>query len=179
MQINLRASAHANGPLRSVNNYQFGFYDIGCLRQALQESGESFYRVGSVKIPKTQWEFNEVQELINHPSVQYALVDKNKVVFVQVGNNTEWLSVFTNMGYSVKGGEKTAKRLKSFHRPTLLNANFDLSECRIKLVDDASEFSRYKFGEDYTKEEIERLLDGGMIISERLIAKAEIGRAHV
>lgn len=172
MQINLRASAHANGPLRSVNNYQFGFYDIGCLRQALQESGESFYRVGSVKIPKTQWEFNEVQELINHPSVQYALVDKNKVVFVQVGNNTEWLSVFTNMGYSVKGGEKTAKRLKSFHRPTLLNANFDLSECRIKLVDDPSEFSRYEFGEGYTEEEIERLLDGGMIISERLIAKA-------
>lgn len=171
MQVQLRASGHVNGPLRSVNDYQFGFYDIGCLRQALEYSGEEYFRVGAVKLPETKWEFEEIKNIINHPSIQYALVDKEKVVFVQVGNNTEWLSIFTDMGYSVKGGGKTAKRLKSFHRPTLLNANFALNECCIQLVQ-ADDFSRYVFGEDYTGEEVERLLDGGMIISDRLIRKA-------
>lgn len=171
MQINLRQHAHHNGPLRSVNNYQFGFYDIGSLRQALEHSGEEYFRVGTTKIPETRLEFEEIKKIINHPSVQYALVDKEKVVFVQVGNNTEWLSIFTDMGYSVKGGGKTAKRLKSFHRPTLLNANFALHECRIQLVQ-ADDFSRYSFGSEYTGEEVERLLDGGMVISDRLIHKA-------
>lgn len=171
MQVQLRASGHFNGPLRSVNDYQFGFYDIGCLRQALEYSGEEYFRVGAVKLPETKWEFEEIKNIINHPSIQYALVDKEKVVFVQVGNNTEWLSIFTDMGYSVKGGGKTAKRLKSFHRPTLLNANFDLSECLIQLVQ-AEDFSRYSFDDNYTVEEVERLLDGGMIISDRIIRKA-------
>lgn len=178
MEINLRASGHFNGPLRSVNNYQFGYYDIGCLRQALEHSGESYFRVGAVKLPENNWELDEIKKIIEHPSIQYALVDKNKVVFVQIGDHgtdldkyAPWMSIFNEMGYSVKGGGKTAKRLKSFHRPTLLNANFALNECCIQLVQ-ADDFSRYVFGKDYTLEEVERLLDGGMIISDRLIRKA-------
>lgn len=171
MSINLRASGYQNGPLRSVNNYQFGFYDIGCLRQALEFSNEEFFRVGAMKLPETRWEFEEIKTILEHPSIQYALVDKQKVVFVQVGNNTEWLSIFTKMGYTVKGGGKTPKRLKSFHRPTLLNANFDLSECAIQYVQ-ADDYSKYTYGDDFSLSEVERLLDGGMVISDRLISKA-------
>lgn len=179
MQINLRNIGYTNGPLRSVNNNQFGFYDIGCLRQALEHTGEPVFKVGAVSLPETELELKRIEEIVNHPSIQYALVDKDKVVFVQIGDHgtdlnkyAPWLTIFNEMGYQVKGGGKTAKRLKSFHRPTSLNANFALSECAVQLVADASEFSRYEFGEGYTQEEIERLLDGGMIISDRLIRKA-------
>jgi hypothetical protein len=179
MQVNLRASAYTNGPLRSVNNNQFGFYEIGCLRQAIDHIGSTMFKVGAVNLPETEHEFRQIAEIINHPSIHYALVDKNKVVFVQIGDHgpdlekyAPWLSIFNEMGYEVKGGGKTAKRLKSFHRPTLLNANFSLDQCAISLTADPAEFSRYEFDSQYTQEELERILDGGMIISHRLIKKA-------
>lgn len=177
MKINLRSSAYVNGPLRGQTGYQIGFYEIGALRQAINDSGEDFYRVGAVKLPETQWEFNEIQNLINHPSIQYALIDKNKVVFVQIGNNQEWLGIFKELGYEVWGGAKTAKRLKSFHRPTLLNADFTEDECNILLIADPDDFSPYDFGignkdSEWTMKDIERLLDGGFVISHRLIEKA-------
>jgi hypothetical protein len=181
-----RITAHANGPIRSINGYQVGFYDVGILRNALAHSGEDFYRVGRLPIPTNQYEFNQVQAIINHPSIQYALVDKDKVVICQVGNNTEWLSIFTDMGYEVAGGGKTPKRLKSFHRPTLLNAEFDLEEINVKFCE-ATEFSRYfdsdeegywlRDPEDYVdylqdQDAWDRLLDGGYAIHPRLIHKA-------
>lgn len=164
-----RAIAYNNGPLRSVNNYQLGFYEIGAMRQALAHSGEDFFRVGALPLPKNEREFNEIQEIINHPSVQYALVDKIKIVIAQVGSNTEWLSIFTDMGFKVKGGGKTAKRLKALHRPTLINATFKLGEIFVQYAE-ADEFSRYVFTEEhYTESEVERLLDGGFIIHPRII----------
>ena len=93
----MRAIGYANGPLRSVNEYQYGFYEIGAMRQALEFSGEDFFRVGAIPLPTNEYEFTQVQEIINHPSIQYALVDKNKIVITQVGDNAEWLSVFTDM----------------------------------------------------------------------------------
>ena len=79
-----RITAHANGPIRSINGYQVGFYDVGILRNALAHSGEDFYRVGRLPITTNQYEFNQVQAIINHPSIQYALVDKDKIVICQV-----------------------------------------------------------------------------------------------
>jgi len=183
--INTRSSGYVNGPLRSVNNYQFGLYDIGTLRQALEHTGEQYFRVGAVDLPENRYQLDEIKRIIDHPSIQYALVDKNKVVFVQVGdhgneieNYAPWMSIFHEMGYSVKGGGKTAKRLKAFHRPTLLNAHFAFEECRISYFSEGDEFSRYQdiLSSDsdsvYTREQIDRLVDGGMIISDRLIHKA-------
>ena len=163
-----RAIAYSNGPLRSVNNYQIGFYEMGAMRQALAHSGEDFFRVGSLPLPTNEREFNEIQEIINHPSIQYALVDKTKIVITQIGNNTEWLSIFTDIGFKVKGGGKTAKRLKAFHRPTLINATFKLGEIFVQYAD-SDEFSRYTFDENYTEAETDRLLDGGFIIHPRII----------
>lgn len=37
-----RAIAYNDGPLRSVNNYQQGFYEIGAMRQALAHSEKVF-----------------------------------------------------------------------------------------------------------------------------------------
>ena len=95
----MRAVGYSNGPLRSVNNYQYGFYEIGAMRQALTHSGEDYFRVGALPLPKNEFEFNQIQAIINHPSIQYALVDKTKIVITQVGNNSEWLSIFTDMGF--------------------------------------------------------------------------------
>jgi len=184
MKINTRSSGYVNGPLRSVNNCQFGFYDIGTLRQALEYSGEEYFRVGAVELPENKREFDEIKRIIEHPSIQYALVDKNKVVFVQIGkhdtdpeNYAPWMDIFHEMGYSVRGGGKTAKRLKAFHRPTLLNAHFKVEECAISLFSEGDEFSRFKDllsdpDSGYTEEQRCRLVDGGMIISDRLIQKA-------
>ena len=180
-----RTICYADGPIRSTGGYQVGFYDISHLRQALQYSGESFYRVGSLPIPQNEAEFTEIQRIINDPSIQYALVDKNKIVICQVGNNTEWLSIFTDMGYTVHGGGKTAKRLKTLHRPTLINAHFDLDEINIRYCE-AGDFSRYfdsdeegywlidaeDYHESYQDPEVwDRLLDGGFAIHPRLIHK--------
>ena len=164
----MRAIGYANGPLRSVNEYQYGFYEIGAMRQALEFSGEDFFRVGAIPLPTNEYEFTQVQEIINHPSIQYALVDKNKIVITQVGDNAEWLSVFTDMGFKVKGGGKTAKRLKAFHRPTLINAHFNLGDLFVQYAD-SDDFSRYEFLSDFTEEEVDRLLDGGFIVHPRVI----------
>jgi len=167
-----RAIAYNDGPLRSVNNYQQGFYEIGAMRQALAYSKEKFFRVGALPLPKNEREFTEIQTIINHPSVQYALVDKTKIVITQIGDNTEWLSIFTNIGYKVKGGGKTAKRLKAFHRPTLVNATFEIGEIFVQYAE-ADEFSRYIFtDEHYTEAETERLLDGGFVIHPRIIQES-------
>jgi len=183
-----RIKAFANAPIRSSAGYQIGFYDIGVLRQALEHSGEDFYRIGALPIPTNAYEFDTIQKIINQPNIQYAIVDKNKIVLCQIGNNTEWLSIINDMGYVVEGGGKTSKRVKSFHRPTLLNAEFDLDDINIVTVDSA-EYSRYfewsedgsefwlRNAHDYTSEfqepEVwERLLDGGFAIHPRLINKA-------
>lgn len=168
IQPKMRAIGYVNGPLRSVNNYQFGFYEIGMMRKALEFSGEPFFRVGALPLPTNEYEFTQIQRIINHPSIQYALVDKTKIVITQVGNNTEWMNIFNDMGFKVKGGGKTAKRLKAFHRPTLINAHFEIGDITIMYVD-SSDFSRYEFGDEFTEEEIDRLLDGGFAISPRLI----------
>lgn len=168
----MRAIGYSNGPLRSVNNYQYGFYEIGAMRQALKHSGEDFFRIGALPLPTNEQEFNQIQAIINHPSIQYALVDKTKIVITQIGNNSEWLSIFTDMGFRVKGGGKTAKRLKAFHRPTLINARFNLGEIFVQYAD-ADEFTPYEFSEEFTESEIERLLDGAFIIHPRII-KASI-----
>jgi hypothetical protein len=174
--VNLRLQAQQGGPLRGGESYQFGFYDAGIMRQAVEELGGG-YKIYTIPIPRDNEEFEYVQTLINSPKVQYALVDKNKIVFCIIENSPGWMSALAPMGYEVTSGDKTNKRLKSFHRPTLLNAHFDHNELNIVYVE-SDQFSRY----DFTNTDIaarfrepdvmERLLDGGFVISRRIIQKA-------
>ena len=166
---NVRLKAMANGPLRSNNNYQFGFYDIGVMRHALEFSGSPEYRIAALPIPTNAFERAEVERMISHPSVQYALVDKNKIVACIIDEQEGWMSTLNAMGFNVKGGGKTSKRLKSFHRATLINAHFDT--LNIKWVE-STEYTRYDFNSgwsDWVVEAIPRLLDGGFVVSSRLI----------
>jgi hypothetical protein len=166
---NVRLKAMANGPLRSNNNYQFGFYDIGVMRHALEFSGSPEYRIAALPIPTNAFERAEVERMISHPSVQYALVDKNKIVACIIDEQEGWMSTLNAMGFNVKGGGKTSKRLKSFHRATLINAHFDT--LNIQWVD-STEYTRYDFNSgwaDWVVEAIPRLLDGGFVVSSRLI----------
>jgi hypothetical protein len=85
------------------------------------------------------------------------------------------MSTLNNMGFKVKGGGKTAKRMKSFHRAALINAHFD--NLNIVYVEPTA-YTRYDFGPDQgwaewvTDSDVtERLLDGGFVISSRLIQK--------
>jgi hypothetical protein len=173
----LRLQALEGGPLRGGESYQFGFYDAGVMRETITNYGGGF-RVTTLPIPQSQEEFLEAQRIISDPTVQYALVDKNKLVVVYVDNSPGWMSAIDALGYEVMSGDKTNKRLKSFHRPTLLNMHFEPDELNIVYVED-DEFSRYDFSEDgnvayrfQDPEIVERLLDGGFVISRRIVQRA-------
>lgn len=168
----VRLKSKPNGPLRSVNNYQFGFYDIGVLRDAMDHGAFSEYRVASLPIPQNDEEMAKAEKIIRHPSVEYAIVDKNKLVITLLdGQSNGWMSTLNEMGFTVKGGGKSAKRMKSFHRPTLFNAHYD--HMNIKIAE-PTEFSKYIYSDDapeYNDPDIlERLLDGCFIVSSRLMA---------
>jgi len=165
----VRLKAMPGGPLRSNNDYQFGFYDIGALRHALEHADANGYRIAALPIPRNVFERAHVEAVISHPSVQYAIVDKNKIVACIIDGKEGWMSVLNDMGYHVKGGGKTAKRMKSFHRATLINAHFD--HLNIKWVE-SDEYSRYDFNSgwaEWVTEAKSRLLDGGIVVSSRLI----------
>lgn len=173
---NVRLKAMANGPLRSNNDYQFGFYDIGVLRHALEHSGSPEYRVAALPIPTNEFDLSDLEKIIKNPSIQYAIVDKNKIVCTILKDRPGWMSVMNDMGFKVKGGGKTAKRMKSFHRASLVNAHFD--NLNIRWVN-PTDFSRYQFRKEEgwadwltDPETIARLLDGGFVVSSRLIHKA-------
>lgn len=173
---NVRLKAMVNGPLRSNNNYQFGFYDIGVLRHALEHSGSPEYRVAALPIPTNEFDLSDLEKIISNPSVQYAIVDKNKIVCTIIQDRPGWMSVLNDMGFHVKGGGKTSKRMKSFHRASLINAHFD--QLNIRWVE-STDFSRYKFDEEegwgswvVDPQTKARLLDGGFVVSNRLIQQA-------
>ena len=168
----VRLRSMDNGPLRSVNNYQFGFYDIGVLRHALQSSNSGEYRVAALPVPQNDAELETARKIITHPSVEYAIVDKNKLVVTLLdGDAKGWLGNLTDLGYTVKGGGKAAKRMKSFHRPTLINAHFD--HLNVQIVDPTAytmeDFENDVASDFSTPEVLERLLDGCFVVSERIM----------
>ena len=170
-----RMKIDSKGPLRSKENYQFGFYDPGMIREMLDEFGGD-YTMYTLPIPQSARELRIAKQYLYKPEVQYALVDKNKIVFVVLSNSPGWMSAINRLGYRIESGDKANKRLKSAHRPTLLNARFDKDEISILEVD-PTRFTRYDFENDdtlspYFRDNVDRLLDGGFVISTRLIQKA-------
>jgi len=169
-----RMKIDSNGPLRSRENYQMGFYDSGIVREVLEEYGGD-YTMYTLPIPQSTKEFKIAKQFLHKPEVQYALVDKNKIVFVVFSNSPGWMSALNTLGYHLESGDKTNKRLKSAHRPTLINCRFDRDEINVLEVD-PTRFTRYDFEDEnlhqYYRDHKDRLLDGGFVISTRLIQKA-------
>lgn len=140
----------------------------------MESNGYSEYRVAALPIPKDEKEFAAAKKLIHHPAVEYAIVDKTKLVVVLFENSTAgWMGNLNELGYSVKGGGKAAKRMKMFHRPTLANAHYD--ELNVEFVED-DEYSNedWECVADHlaTDEAKSRLLDGWFVVSDRLIKDA-------
>lgn len=183
----VRLRSEANGSLRSMNDYQFGFYDTGFLRQASVSIDEvTGFRMATLPIPQNPHEFRIAEQIVRHPDVCYAIVDKNKLAFVIVDGAPGWLNAFNQLGYEVYAGDKTGKRLKTFHRPALLNATFAKDELKVMIVDPTA-YSPYSYSDpemlEVLSEEfpsvnfqdpkvLARLLDGGFVISSRLIQRA-------
>ena len=181
-----------NGPLRSINDYQFGFYDVGFARTALQylnsvENIENpIFKMATLPIPKNKLEANIAEAYIRNPNICYSVVDKTKIVFVHITGNNGWLDVYKKLGYEIFSGDKTAKRLKTFHRAALLNAHFDKEEINVKVVN-SDEYSSWSYDDlsfrEWAQKEypnvdvsnpkvIDRLLDGGFVISRKFIQRA-------
>ena len=86
----VRMKAFKDAPLRSTNDYQIGFYDIGIMRELMESVDASEFRVATMPVPTNVFDRAEVEKIISHPSVEYALVDKNKIVAVSLkGHSTE------------------------------------------------------------------------------------------
>jgi hypothetical protein len=69
----IRLQSHHNGPLRGGEMYQFGFYDAGMLREALNAIGvDGKYEIKTLPIPQTDEEFEAATQLLNDPDLQYA-----------------------------------------------------------------------------------------------------------
>jgi hypothetical protein len=173
----LRMHSQLKAPLLSGEGFQVGFYDIGIARK-LFSNGNFKYSQYTLPIPTNEEQFSLLVDYINKPNVEYAIVDKDKIVFFVIPGSQGWLSEFSNLGYTVKAGEKTNKRLKSFHRATLLSCDFSEDEINIVTVDDTY-YSRHDFMTDpdvpdYLRDPsiFSRLLDGGFVISSRMINKA-------
>jgi hypothetical protein len=170
----MRMHSAASTPLFSGEDYQIGFYDAGVMREVAETFGID-YKIWSLPLPSDTKEFNIFVTYLNNPKVIYSLLDKDKIVFATTDSpNQGWMSYLNQLGYHVHSGAKTGKRLKSFHRPTLLNARFD--NLNILYVD-AEDYSRYDYDNDvasyYRDPAVRaRLADGGFIISSRLIQKA-------
>jgi hypothetical protein len=170
-----------------MNDYQFGFYDTGFLRQALNDNETTTgFRMATLPIPQNPHEFRVAEQIIRHPDVSYAIVDKNKLALVILEGCPGWLNAFKQMGYEVYSGDKTGKRLKTFHRPALLNATFAKDELNVLIVDSTA-YTPYNFSDPEQIESLKtshsnidfqdpkvlaRLLDGGFVISSKLIQKA-------
>ena len=188
----VRLQTMHNGPLRSINDYQFGFYDVGFGRQALQYLHEveglenPIFRMATMPIPSNKIEAKIAEAYIRNPNICYSIVDKNKIVLVHINGNDGWLDVYKKLGYEILSGDKTAKRLKTFHRAALLNAHFTKDEINVQIVEpdeySSWSFQDLSFQEWATKEYpnidvtdlkvIERLLDGGFVISRKFIQRA-------
>lgn len=171
----VRLKSEQTGPLRSINDYQIGLYDVGVLRHCLDDLKSSGYRVAALPIPQNDQEFQVAKAIITNPNVEYAIVDKNKLVAVIIeGEQSKgWMSNLNTLGYSVKGGGKAAKRMKSFHRPTLINSHF--TDLNVQIVEPC-DYTRVDFENDVvsdlsTPDVLERLLDGCFVISDRLMAQ--------
>lgn len=179
----LRMTASVDGPLLGDEMYQVGFYDAGIMRKILNHIGSGDYKIYTLPIPRTPREFEIAKHFLYDPKVQYALVDKSqgghKVVYCVIEDSPGWMSVLSKLGYEVYSGPKTNKRLKSFHRPALLNAHFD--HLHVEVVD-PTDYTRYNFYSvdddmgvipEYQTDAVrERLLDGGFVISTRIIQQA-------
>lgn len=176
-----RMTAFNGGPLRSVSNYQYGFYDIGPIRDILDNDDldTNDVQVAALPIPANNREFDIVQQIASHPRIQYGIVDKDKIMFVRIGKKTGWFSAFAEQGFVLKGGAKTPKRGKQLHRPTSLNAKFDIDKLNIMIVED-TRFTDYDFTNPNEEvpswmqnpEVVERLLDGAFAVSFRVLEKA-------
>ena len=171
----VRLKALNNAPLRDSNDYQVGFYDIGVLRQLMEDNDASEFRIASMPIPQNPFDRAEVEKIISHPSVQYALVDKQKIVAVSLKGCDGWMSAVKAAGFTVAGGGKTSKRMKGFHRPALVNAHFPT--LNIKWVE-PTDYTTYNFTDGSWSEwvsdpeTLSRLLDGGFVISSRIMKLA-------
>ena len=80
------------------------------------------------------------------------------------------MSNLNSLGYQAKGGGKAAKRIKSFHRPTLINAHYD--NLNVQIVD-SIEYTKYLFDQDAPEyndqDSLDRLLDGCFVVSDRIM----------
>jgi hypothetical protein len=134
----------------------------------LREAASLFtgeYSVWKSNIPQTNNEMLDIMDFAKDCEV--AFETPTEVIYVKIEGSNGWLNALTTLGFELFDSDKLLKRSK-FWRQTPINVK--LYRCSVLHLP-----ANYFFGKDneamleqFSKDELERVLDGGLIMREYL-----------
>lgn len=129
-------------------------------------AGDRTFQILKAPLPKTdENRSKELDQLQRQAETLYAYVDSGEMTIVQIEGLERAATPLSSMGWTILNGAKTFKRLKTLNRPFRLWSMSD-QPLRVAIVNDDDYCDEDLEG--YTEEEIERLLDGAIVIHPRL-----------
>lgn len=107
------------------------------------------------------------------PETLYSYVDQGEITIVQIEEHDRREFPLSSFGWDIENTPKTFKRLKTLNRPfrlwdRLTDADGNPRELRVAIMDDDAYISDEFEADGYSSAEIERLLDGAVVINPQL-----------
>lgn len=168
-QIN-RQSVFVAGPDRRVNHPEI----MGGYRYPILEdiAKGNIFCICTSPLPTTPAQGDAYRRLLSDPDTLYAYVDSGRVFYVQVANPDKMSGVLGRNGWEATytPGGKTPKRIKTLNRPFRWWTKFSDRKLHVHIIPDDA-YADDLADKGFTAEEIESLLDGAFIISDKLIEK--------
>lgn len=119
----------------------------------------------------------KVQEIAAAPETLFSYLDQGDFTAVQILDHNRKENPLSSYGWTIANSPKTFKRLKTLSRPfriwdRLIAEDNTFVPLRVMIVDDADYLSDEIDADKYTPTEIERLLDGAVVIRRTLFTSA-------
>lgn len=154
-----------------ANNYSaatspclMGGYTYPVLNDLInQYAPNSTYQILKAPLPKGDIAKHDFMlQLIQQQETLYAYVDSGEITVVQIENWSRAARPLSSMNWNVIAGTKTFKRLKTLNRPFRL-WSIDERPLRVAIIEN-DDYTNEDV-EGLTEEEVERLLDGAIVIA--------------
>jgi len=124
------------------------------------------YQILKAGLPKNDVaNHDKILRLVAQPETLYAYVDSGDITVVQIENWNRAALPLSSINWLISNGNKTFKRLKTLNRPFRL---WDISEEELRVIVVEDDDYTNEDLSDYTEAEIERLLDGAIVINPKL-----------
>jgi hypothetical protein len=157
----------ANGFPAATSPSLMGGYCYPILQNIVDQfSPGSTYQILKCALPKEDPKKHDfIIKLIGQAETLYAYVDSGEITIVQIEGWNRSARSLSSMNWNVFNGPKTFKRLKTLNRPFRL-WSIDNRPLRVAIIED-DDYTE-EFLEGYSEAEVERLLDGAIVISPSL-----------